>query len=259
MLSSPEIVCVASGWRDVQKQHECQRDFAQPGPCQSMHREGRQIDRAHDQSRVRLCLGGLPPYNLCMTETISSALSTTMILTLRPACWHCPTGGSRQPIKQLVHGAIDGVEPARVRKHRLRRLYVAALDNFVCTMSNHLLGTGLSRLQMKLDPGDSFVVDEGLVRAAGAARDVDRARWDIEGIPVPVESLDSPGECGKQAILGRGLRRFDRKPANLLSILAYTFAPSTSARSCAPRQTPSTRRPVAMACSMKRFSSVSHG
>jgi hypothetical protein len=30
MLSSPEIVCVASGWRDVQKQHECQRDFASP-------------------------------------------------------------------------------------------------------------------------------------------------------------------------------------------------------------------------------------
>lgn len=122
--------------------------------------------------------------------------------------------GSRQPIEQLPHGAIDGFEPMRACKHHLRRLDEAAFDDLIGAVGDDLLGAGRRRFQVKLQADDALVVHEGLIRATGTARDMYRAGRDVKGISVPVKNIDLPGECGKQPGLGRGLRRFDRKPAD---------------------------------------------
>src|SRR5450759_3184537 len=107
-------------------------------------------------------------------ERLTSALSAARILTVRPTCVCSVIQSRRQPIKQLVHGAIDAVEAARVGKHRLRRLNVAAFDDLVGAVGDDLLRTGRRHLQMKLQADDPLVVNEGLICTAGAARGVHR-------------------------------------------------------------------------------------
>jgi hypothetical protein len=113
------------------------------------------------------------------------------------------------------------------------------------------------RLGMKLQREDAIAIGECLILARLAARQSDGASRDRERLTVPVERV----EPGRQDRLPPriDIEKLDGCQPISLCLFRTTWPPRPSARSCAPRQMPHIRLPLARAWPISFFSAPSQG
>ena len=151
---------------------------------------------------------------------------------------------------------LEGVESAR----RLS----ASMDSGGRAGPNGVVAEGVEEgghrhlvdLEVELQTPRPGPDSERLALVAGAGGEVDRTRWKVEGVPVPVQDGQPVGQAGQERVVGGLLGELDRGPARSRdrSAPGNTVPPPARARSWAPRHTPMVGSPRAIASASRSSS-----